>query len=278
MSALIEIRDLNVTYRGQWPRRGTPVHALKNVSLSIPRGVALGIIGESGSGKSTLGRVILRLQRPDSGSVQVNGDDPFVLRGHALRHYRRSVQAVFQDSQASLDPRMRIGDTVREGLDIHRIGNRDERLARVEAVLEQVGLDAAYMRRFPHTLSGGQRQRVNIARSLILDPTLLVADEPVSSLDVAIQAQILDLFADLRARLGLTLVFISHDLSVVEALCDEVVILQQGRLVEQGPVGQVLADPRERYTRELLAAVPRLPPAAGRSRAPDTKAAEAVAR
>jgi peptide/nickel transport system ATP-binding protein len=169
------------------------------------------------------------------------------------------VQAVFQDSEASLDPRMRIGATVREGLDIHGIRDRAGRADRVLELLDQVGLDAGYAARFPHTLSGGQRQRVNIARALALDPAILVADEPVSALDVAIQAQILDLFADLRARLGLTLIFISHDLSIVEALCDRIAILRGGILVEEGPVAEVMARPRHAYTRQLLEAVPRLP-------------------
>lgn len=255
---MISLERISVIYRGRWPRRGEPVTALSEVSLRVSRGAIVGLVGESGSGKSTLGRVILRLQRPDTGSVRVNGVDPFALRGAGLLAYRRRVQAVFQDSEASLNPRRRIAATVGEGLDIHQIGNRSERRARVEALLDSVGLDRDFAERFPHALSGGQRQRVNIARSLALDPDVLVADEPVSALDVAIQSQILDLLLDLHARLGLTIVFISHDLSVVRALCDTVAVMHGGRIVEVGPTDRVLSQPSAAHTRELLAAAPSL--------------------
>lgn len=252
----IAVQGLGVTYRGQWPRRGRPVTALRDVSVRIPAGSVTGVVGESGSGKSTLGRVLLRLQRHDTGSVQVAGHDPFSLRGPKLLAWRRQVQAVFQDSEASLNPRMTVGSTLREGLEIHKIGTASERDERVEAMLDQVGLAADMAERYPHTLSGGQRQRVNIARALILEPRVLIADEPVSALDVAIQAQILDLLVDLQARASLTVLFISHDLSVVKALCDHLVVLRNGEIVETGPTSAVMDRPAATYTRELIDAVP----------------------
>lgn len=259
VTPIVDLTDVSVTYRGQWPRRGTPVTALKNLSLAIPKGGIFGLVGESGSGKSTLGRMILRLQRPDSGRLAVEGRDPFALSGGALKAYRRGVQAVFQDSESSLNPRRSIGATIREGLDIHRIGNLKERTARVHGLLESVGLNAGYAQRLPHTLSGGQRQRVNIARALALEPRILVADEPVSALDVAIQAQILDLFADLHSRLGLTIIFISHDLSVVRAICDRVAVLREGQLIDVGATnGVFVSAPKSPYIRQLLADAPRL--------------------
>ena len=255
---MLHLDGVTVTYRGRWPRRGAPVAALSDITLRVPSGTILGLVGESGSGKSTLGRVLLRLQAPDSGLVRVDGVDPFRLRGAGLRAYRRAVQAVFQDSEASLNPRQRIGATIGEGLEIHRIGTPAWRRARVADLLRDVGLDPDYADRFPHALSGGQRQRVNIARALATGPQVLVADEPVSSLDVAIQAQILDLFLDLHERLGLTMVFISHDLSVVRALCDRIAVMHKGRIVEEGPTEAVLARPAAAHTRDLLEAAPDL--------------------
>lgn len=259
MTDAVALNDVSVAFRPEWPRRGPPVHALRDVTLSVPRGCALGLVGESGSGKSTLGRVLLRLIKPEQGGVRINGADPYALEGADLASYRRTVQAVFQDSEASLNPRMKIGAAVREGLDIHGIGSHDQRVGRAMDLLTQVGLDADFADRYPHTLSGGQRQRVNIARALALEPSILIADEPISALDVAIQAQILDLFADLHRRRNLTLIFISHDLEVVRGLCDRIAVLQHGRIVETGLVSDVMRQPREDYTKTLLAAVPMLP-------------------
>lgn len=259
MTDAVALNDVTVAFRPEWPRRGPPVHALRDVTLSVPLGCALGLVGESGSGKSTLGRVLLRLIKPEQGGVRINGADPYALEGADLASYRRTVQAVFQDSEASLNPRMKIGAAVREGLDIHGIGSHDQRVGRAMDLLKQVGLDADFADRYPHTLSGGQRQRVNIARALALEPSILIADEPISALDVAIQAQILDLFADLHRKRNLTLIFISHDLEVVRGLCDRIAVLQHGRIVETGLVSDVMRQPREDYTKALLAAVPVLP-------------------
>ena len=256
MSDFITFADIGVTYRGQWPWRGLPVTALEGVNLTVAHGETLGIVGESGSGKSTLGRVLLRLLPPTTGRVTVDGIDPYRLPGPALRAYRRRVQAVFQDSVASFNPRMSLGDAVREGLDIHGLGTPGEREAMVRAMLERVGLKAEYAERYPHALSGGQRQRVNIARALVISPEILIADEPVSALDVSIQAQILDLFETLRAERKLTLIFISHDLSVVRELCDRVVVLKAGRIVEVAPTEQLFKTPRHDYTRLLIDSAP----------------------
>jgi peptide/nickel transport system ATP-binding protein len=253
---MIDIQDLRVVYRGVWPQRGIAVRALDQVSLQIGQGEALGVVGESGSGKSTLGRVLLRLVKPDCGIVHVNGDELFSLRRPQLRKYRRRVQVVFQDTVSSLNPRLRIGDSIREGLDIHRIGSFGQRRQRVIELLRMVGLEEDYARRYPHTLSGGQRQRVNIARALALEPRILIADEPVSALDVSIQAQILELMSRLQMQKGLTMVFISHDLRVVRSLCDRVVVLHKGRIVEQGKTKAVFKHPQHEYTKLLISSAP----------------------
>jgi ABC-type glutathione transport system ATPase component len=248
----IEIDKVSVTYRSGLFSRQQGTKALDEVSLSIPSGSTMGIVGESGSGKSTLGRVLLRMHSPSEGSVRIGGKDPFALQANALSQFRRSVQAVFQDSGASLDPRQSVGTSIREGLDIHRIGTPSERNARVLDLLDKVGLAPDYQHRMPHTLSGGQRQRVNIARALALSPTVLIADEPVSALDTSVQAQILELLAELRAETGLTMVFISHDLGVVRELCDRVAIMHRGSLVETGDIGAVFDTPRHEVTQALL--------------------------
>ncbi len=262
MNALVELRNVSVTFRSPWFAPAPEVHAVNDVTLTLRRGERLGLVGESGSGKSTLGRTLLRLIQPTTGRVRVGGQDPFQLRGADLLAFRRRVQVVFQDNAASLDPRMTVGEAIREGLDIHRIGTPAQRRARVEEMLDRVGLDPAYAQRYPHTLSGGQRQRVNIARALALDPQILVADEPVSALDVSIQAQILELLDRLHADLHLTLLFISHDLAVIRELCDRVAVMYQGRVVETGPTEQVFAAPTDDYTQLLLASVPEPAPLA----------------
>ncbi|MHA6732369.1 ATP-binding cassette domain-containing protein [Devosia sp. A369] len=248
----IEITNLSVTYRSGLFAKRQATKALNDVSLNIPSGSTMGIVGESGSGKSTLGRVLLRMLAPSGGNVRIGGKDPFALQASGLSQFRRSVQAVFQDSGASLDPRQSVGTSIREGLDIHRIGTPNERNDRVVELLEKVGLAPNYQHRMPHTLSGGQRQRVNIARALALSPTVLIADEPVSALDTSVQAQILELLAALRVQTGLTMVFISHDLGVVRELCDRVAIMHGGNLVEEGAIDAVFDRPQHEITQALL--------------------------
>ena len=239
------------------------VQAVSDVSLRIGRGEALGLVGESGSGKSTVGRMVLGLLPPTSGHVEFAGAR---LPPKPGRDLRRRMQLVFQDPHSSLDPRRRVGAQIADGLAIHKLAAPAEQPARVAALLEQVGLDPAHAARFPHEFSGGQRQRIGIARALAPGPDLLVADEPVSALDVSVQAQVLTLLAGLRARLGLALLFISHDLAVVRHLCDRVAVLYLGRVMEEGPSEQLFAVPRHPYTRALLSASPRLNPAARRAR------------
>ena len=246
-------------------RRGT-VGALRGVSLTVSAGEAVGLVGESGSGKSTLGRVMLGLLPPTQGRVLVDGQDLAAMDGAALRTLRRRMQLVFQDPYSSLDPRRRVGAQVADGLAVHGLLPRGERRARVEALFAQVGLPPAHADRFPHEFSGGQRQRVAIARALATGPDLLVADEPVSALDVSVQAQVVALLADLRTRLGLAMLFISHDLPVVRSLCDRVVVLYLGRVMEEGTVAAVFGAPRHPYTEALLSAAPSLDPSARKER------------
>ncbi len=238
--------------------RRPAVQAVTEVTLAIPSGEAVGLVGESGSGKSTLGRIVLGLLPPSAGRVLVDGQDLARADPAALRSLRRRMQLVFQDPYSSLDPRRRVGAQVADGLAIHGLPGGRERVA---ALLEQVGLSPAQAARFPHEFSGGQRQRVAIARALATKPDLLVADEPVSALDVSVQAQVLALLADLRTRLGLALLFISHDLPVVRSLCDRVVVLYLGRVMEDGPVDAVFRRPLHPYTQALLSAAPSLDPA-----------------
>jgi ABC-type microcin C transport system duplicated ATPase subunit YejF len=231
--------------------------ALSGVSVSVAAGDTLGIVGESGSGKSTLARILLGLDRATHGRVTFGGRPVAPGRPHALRWFRRDVQIVFQDPLSSLDPRMTVADIVAEplvGLDVERPHER-----RVTEVLSSVGIDPDTRHRYPHEFSGGQQQRIAIARALAPHPKVLVADEPVSSLDVSVRAQILDLLSSLIERFGLTLVLVSHDLGVIHSLCDRVLVLHDGRVVEVGTTGEVFAAPVDPYTRRLLAAVPRLP-------------------
>jgi oligopeptide/dipeptide ABC transporter ATP-binding protein len=246
--------------------RGRPIQAVTDVWLTVGRGETIGLVGESGSGKSTLGRMLLGLLPPSAGQVHFDGIDLARAGPAQRRQLRRRMQIVFQDPHSSLDPRRPVGAQVADGLAIHGLVPRPERRARVEALLSQVGLPAAHADRYPHEFSGGQRQRVGIARALATGPEFLVADEPVSALDVSVQAQVLALLADLRTRLGLALLFISHDLAVVRSLCDSVVILYLGRVMEAGPVAQVFDNPRHPYTQALLSAAPDLDPARRRSR------------
>jgi ABC-type oligopeptide transport system ATPase subunit len=224
-------------------------------------------VGESGSGKSTTGRALLRLHEPTSGSVTFEGTDLLAATGDQLRSLRSQLQIVFQDTYASLDPRWTIRRTLAEPLRLHTDLDEAAILARTVEVLETVGLGREHVDRFPHEFSGGQRQRIGIARALILNPSLVVCDEPVSALDVSVQAQVLDLMKQLQADLGLTYVFISHDLSVVEMMADEIVVMSQGRIVEQGTVQQIFRAPQHPYTKALLAAIPVADPAARVDRA-----------
>ena len=247
-------------------RRHRSVQAVTDVSFSVGRGEAVGLVGESGSGKSTIGRLLLGLGRPSAGRVLVDGVPLSGVRGAALTAMRRRMQLVFQDPYSSLDPRRRVGDQIADGLAIHRLAKRAERPGRVAGLLRQVGLEPGHAERFPHEFSGGQRQRIGIARALSTGPDFLVADEPVSALDVSVQAQVLRVLADLRSRLGLGLLFISHDLPVVRSLCDRVIVLYLGRVMEEGPAAEVLAHPLHPYTRALLSAAPSFDPARRRQR------------
>ena len=229
--------------------------AVDDVHLDIRRGESLGLVGESGSGKTTLGRVVLRLLAPTAGAVRFDGIDVHRADAATLRALRRRMQVVFQDSSGALDPRQTVGNAVGEPMRAHRLHNPREVPARVRQLFDDVGLDHALVSRYPHELSGGQRQRVGIARALSVAPEFLVLDEPVTALDVSIQAQVLNLLADLRERHQLTYLFIAHDLAVVRYLCDTVAVLHQGRIVEAGPRDTIFDDPSDPYTRRLLSAV-----------------------
>ena len=252
-------------------RRLGEVPALDDVTLEVFEGESLGIVGETGSGKSTLARILLNLLEPTSGTVRWRGDDVTRARGARLAELRRARQLVFQDPAGSLNPRKTVGAAVADPFAIHGLlPERAARARRVAELLEQVGLEPALANRYPHELSGGMRQRVGIARAIALGPELLVADEPVSALDVSIQAQILALLRDLQRDLSLTLVLISHDLAVVRYMCRRVAVMHDGGLVEVAPAEELFRAPRADYTRELLASVPRIPPPAQSSSSSST--------
>ena len=241
-------------------RSAPRVMALRDVSFEVSKGEALGIVGESGCGKSTLARCLVRLQEVDKGSILFDGEDVLAHRGEARRRYNRSVQMVFQDPNGSLNPRMTVDACIGEALAVHRIVPRGDIPARVRALLELVKLPADAAMRRPHEFSGGQRQRIAIARALAVEPACLIADEPLSALDVSVQAQIVNLFLELQSRLGLTLVFITHDLRLVHHVAHRIAVMYLGRIVEIGPASQLFTSPRHPYTQGLIASVPQLEP------------------
>jgi ABC-type oligopeptide transport system ATPase subunit len=237
-------------------RSGTLVKAVDDVSFAIDAGETFGLVGESGSGKTTTGRCVLRLIEPTSGSVRFGGEDVLRFSRSRLREVRRHMQIVFQDPYSSLNPRMRARQIVEEPLVIHRLGDRAARADRVRQLFGLVGLDAAHLNRFPHEFSGGQRQRIGLARALALNPSFLVLDEPVSALDVSVQAQVINLLMDLQQQLNLTYLFIAHDLRLVEHICSRVAVMYLGKIVEMGPTSSLFASPQHPYTQALLSAIP----------------------
>ncbi len=266
---LVEVDDLRVHYpitRGLFFRRQVgAVRAVDGVSFGVKRGETLGLVGESGCGKSTTGRALLRLAPATSGSVHFQGEDLLALRGEALRRRRRDIQMIFQDPYGSLNPRLTVADIVAEPLRAHGLGGPDL-LDRVKEILAKCGMNPRYIRRYPHEFSGGQRQRVAIARALALNPAFVVCDEPVSALDVSIRAQVLNLLVELQRELGLTYLFIAHDLAAVRHLSDRIAVMYLGRIVELSPADEIYARPAHPYTQALISAVPLPDPKAERTR------------
>ncbi len=259
MSALLDVRHLVKDFsRGGWFRSSSVTRAVDDISFAIGAGETFGLVGESGCGKTTTGRCILRLIEPTSGEVLFKGRDLSRLSAKEMRQARRDLQIVFQDPYASLNPRMRVGAIVGEPLVIHREGTRAERARRVAELFDLVGLDASQTTKYPHEFSGGQRQRIGMARALALNPSLIIADEPVSALDVSVQAQVVNLLLDLQARLGLTYLFIAHDLRLVRQVCNRVAVMYRGRIVELAEAERLFTAPAHPYTQALLSAVPRV--------------------
>jgi oligopeptide/dipeptide ABC transporter ATP-binding protein len=268
---LLAVRDLVKHFpvrRGILGKEVGRVRAVDGVSFQIRPGETFGLVGESGSGKTTTGRLVLRLIEPDSGAVRFAGQDVLALDRGALRRLRREMQIIFQDPYDSLNPRMKVGSIVGEPLVIHRMGNRRERAEQTAELLRLVGLDEAAASRYPHEFSGGQRQRIGIARALALKPRLIVADEPVSSLDVSIQAQIINLLVDLKEKLGLAYLFIAHDLRLIEHVSDRVAVMYLGKIVEQAASAELYRRPLHPYTQLLLSSIPQPDPDAGPPKVP----------
>lgn len=258
---LLEAKNIKKHFpirKGLLLREVASVKAVDDVSLYVRRGETLGLVGESGCGKSTLGRTLIRLYEPTSGDIAFDGKDFLNLKGEALRLQRKNIQMIFQDPYASLDPRMTVGQIIRQPMDIHSVGTPEERSKRVEELIELVGLRKAHINRYPHEFSGGQRQRISIARAIALNPELIICDEPVSALDVSIQAQILNLLKDLQEKLKLTYIFISHDLSVIEHTCDRIAVMYLGKIVEVAPREELFKNPQHPYTKALIGAIPRV--------------------
>jgi oligopeptide transport system ATP-binding protein len=269
-SDFLVVRNLMIHYQiergSMWRGSATVLRAVEDVSFEIGKGETFGLVGESGCGKSSIGRALLRLQEPTSGTITLGGTDITTLGKEQLRQFRQRMQMVFQDSLSSLNPYMKVAEIIREPLDVFRIGTRAERRGRVDDLLRAVGLEPAVGRRFPHEFSGGQRQRINIARALVVRPAFVVCDEPVSALDVTIQAQIVELLADLQQKFGPTYLFISHDLAVVREVCHRVAIMYLGSLCEIADSDAVYASPLHPYTRALISAIPIPDPALERRR------------
>ncbi|MGH9139936.1 MAG: ABC transporter ATP-binding protein [Vicinamibacterales bacterium] len=265
---LVEVSHLVKTFArdGGLFSAGTAVAALNDVSFSIDEGETFGLVGESGSGKTTTGRCLLRLIEPTSGAIRFRGENVLGFSKRRLREARRDMQMVFQDPYSSLNPRMRAGAIVEEPLIIHKLGARGARQTRVAELFRLVGLDPAHLERYPHQFSGGQRQRIGMARALALNPSFVILDEPVSALDVSVQAQVVNLLMDLQEQLRLTYLFIAHDLRLVQHVCNRVAVMFVGKIVEMGPTASLFAAPQHPYTRALLSAIPVLDPGATRQR------------
>ena len=266
--ALLDVRNLvkEFTRKQGLFRAASGVRAVDDVTFSIDAGETFGLVGESGSGKTTTGRCILRLIEPSSGAVRFRGDNVLEFSRRRMREARRHMQIVFQDPYSSLNPRMRARQIVEEPLVIHQLGTRDERQARVAELFRLVGLNPVHLDRYPHQFSGGQRQRIGLARALALNPSFLILDEPVSALDVSVQAQVVNLLMDLQQQLKLTYLFIAHDLRLVEHICSRVAVMYLGKIVEMGPTASLFAAPQHPYTKALLSAIPVADPDAPRQR------------
>ncbi len=258
---ILEVRDLKVYFpikKGIFSRTTGYVKAVDGVSFDLRRGETLGVVGESGCGKSTTSRAILMLNKPCGGTIKVNGIDISTVKGKDLLEYHRKVQVVFQDPQASLNPRHTIRDILTEGMIYHGLITKDEANATAAKLLEQVGMPSTILDRYPHEFSGGQRQRICIARAIALKPELLICDEAVSALDLSIRAQVLDLLADLKRELGLSFLFITHDIGVVQHIADRIIVMNKGKIEESGTCDEVLKSPKKEYTRYLMASVPKI--------------------
>ena len=261
MKKLLQTNNLSKTYvqtQGFFSRVRTNIYALDNVSFSIDQGTTMAVVGESGSGKSTLAKSLVRLVNLDKGSVRFNGIDLLNLKGEKLKSVRKDIQMIFQDPYASLNPRLSILQIMEEPLLIHNYKDGDSRKRKIENFIELVGLKVSDLKKYPHQFSGGQRQRIGIARALILEPKLVICDEPVSALDVSVQAQILKLLKDLQSEFGLTYLFITHDLRIVRHVADDVMVMRHGKLVEEGKTDIIFKNPKNQYTKDLIQSIPGL--------------------